>query len=45
MAKHPLGLIVEVDALFIYYLEWFCEYVLLLMLVGVALEIIMVLIN
>ena len=41
----PLGLIVEVDVLFIYLLEWFYEFMLVWMLVGVVLRIIMVLTN
>ena len=45
MVKHPLGLIVEVHAWFIYILEWFCEFMLVWMLVGVVLRIIMVLTN
>ena len=36
MAKHPLGLIFEVDDGFIYFLEWFCEFILVLMLFGVV---------
>ena len=43
--NYPLGLIVEVDVWFIYILEWFCEFMLVLMLVGVVLRIIMVLTN
>ena len=41
----PLGLIVEVDVWFIYLLEWFYEFMLVWMLVGVILRIIMVLTN
>ena len=35
----------EIDAWFIYILCWFCEFMLVWMLVGVVLMIIMVLIN
>ena len=45
MAKLPLGLIVKIDAWFIYILEWFCEFILVLILVDAVLGIITVLPN
>ena len=41
----PLGLIVEVDVRFIYLLTWFCDFMLVWMLVGAVLMIIRVLTN